>query len=619
MITVVLDNSTSLDASDIYKPLLYRSMRNECCFYIKSTEIGYIDKIKNIVKYYPKKDYEIIIITDLFQTGESLIEKIYLINHQVLSEVYKDVKRATKVRYLVLDYINGNYLEAERKFITNIESIQTEAGFAEYLNRIKQANNKITWIDEMVNSEFLNVKDFFIEKILPQAEINLIPLNKMPNEERENFIRNLYLKVYGFINLIAENIIEEDLTICCYKEVPIYQLNIELNEKAIEETSKRYRMNLEKEEQELELKFFDKIEYTALFDDEESNEEYKKVIDEINQMKLKIKQPKVTLFNNSKDLQRLEGYIDSARKIYIDKSKMIKNVYGNECIKVRDDLNKEFKNIKSVVKERFEIENKIKEEKNKIEQLKYKKSKLLMENREELEEYEDCLEKQKIIISNKIRKRKIISGAILGQCIMFLIYIIFLLLTIEISSSNSVNLNNYIINMISILFGLWLVILIGVAVYQKINIKMEYKNSTNKLEKLFLKITQSQREGTESIQLTRQMIKSKRIIKHLESLLEKFNVQVDKIARHQEKIINHKNFSELIIGNLVLDGTVEINDLSSKYMLQIDETESYKNKLYSFMDYIPNNKYSLSLKKANTSKVIKIENAGTYISYVSME
>ena len=136
---------------------------------------------------------------------------------------------------------------------------------------------------------------------------------------------------------------------------------------------------------------------------------------------------------------------------------------------------------------------------------------------------------------------------------------------------------------------------------------------------LFIKITENERDGIESIQYTRQLIKSKKTIKHLQELLNKANEQINKLSVHKANIRNHKNFCELINENLSLDGSFATNDLDSSYSIDMNELISYKNKAYSFLDYINYNKYNMALKKANTSKVIKIEKAGTYISYVSID
>jgi len=133
------------------------------------------------------------------------------------------------------------------------------------------------------------------------------------------------------------------------------------------------------------------------------------------------------------------------------------------------------------------------------------------------------------------------------------------------------------------------------------------------------KITENQRNGTESIQITKKLIKSKKTIKHLQKLLDKSNEQANKMEQHKYIVKDHKNFCKLITRNLVLDGSTSINDLDSTYEIDINESEQYKNKTYSFLDYIVSNKYQLSLKNASTSRVIKIENAETYINYVSIE
>jgi len=620
MITVVLDATKSLGDSDIYKPLLYRSMRHEKCFYIKSEETGKVNKIKSIIKYYPKNDYEIIVLLDLSQMGESLIEKIYSINSGILADIFTDVKRAVKVRYVVLDYINSNYMKEEYEFLKNIENIQTAEMLAEYLNKIIESPNKVTWPNAMAKVEFFNVKDLFIEKVLPFTEIDIITLNKSPKEEKEEFFRNIYLKIYGFIDLIAEDVIIEDLTTCCYKELPIYNLKIELNEDVVEETSKRYLLNLENEEKKLELNSFEKIEYTALFEEDDQEEkQYRKIINEINQTKLNLTVPKVTLFNNEKDLKRLQSYVEKANSEYKSKSKTLKNIYGKECRNVRDDLNKKFNDIKLEVKERFEVENKIKEEQAKIEQLKYKKSKLIMENKEQYQEYEDYLEKQKSNLERLIQKRKIISESFLVQLIFSIVYILIIfLITRKIYTEEKI-LYSSMKNIVCIICCIWLVVIFIVSSMHKKKIKKEYKNITKNIQSLFLKITENQRNGTESIQITKKLIKSKKTIKHLQKLLDKSNEQANKMEQHKYIVKDHKNFCKLITRNLVLDGSTSINDLDSTYEIDINESEQYKNKTYSFLDYIVSNKYQLSLKNASTSRVIKIENAETYINYVSIE
>lgn len=620
MITVVLDTTNSLDDSDIYMPLLYRSMRHEKCFYIKSKETSKVNKIKSIIKYYPKNDYEIIVLLDLSQMGESLIEKIYLINSGILSEIFSDVKRAVKVRYIVLDYINSNYMKEENDFLKNIENIQTTEMLANYLNKIIESPNKVTWPNAMAKVEFFNVKDFFIERVLPLTEVNIITLNKSPKEEKEEFYKNIYLKIYGFIDLIAEDVIVEDLTTCCYKELPIYNLNIELNEDAVEETAKRYLLNLENEENKLDLNSFEKIGYAPLFEENEDEEkEYQKIIDEINQTKLNLKVPKITLFNNNKDLKMLDIYIDKAKSEYAAKAKKLKSMYGTECKNVRDDLNKEISNIKNEVKERFEVENKIKEEQAKIQQLRYKKSKQIMENKEEYRKYEECLREQKNILENRIKKRQIISESFYCQLIFSVIYVFIIFLLMRNIFTENVKLDNCMKNVVVIISIIWIIALFVVSNIHKLKIKNEYKNTTKMLENLFLKITENQRNGTESIQLARQLIKSQKTIKHLQDILNKTNQDVEKVELHKYKVQDYKNFSKLIIRDIKLDGSVNINDLDSTYEINVDKKDCYKNKAYSFLDYVLFNKYQLCFKNANTSRVIKKENAETYITYVSIE
>jgi len=620
MITVVLDTTKSLDDSDIYTPLLYRSMRHEKCFYIKSKETSKVNKIKSIIKYYPKNDYEIIVLLDLSQMGESLIEKIYLINSGILSEIFADVKRAVKVRYIVLDYINSNYMKEEYEFLKNIENIQTTEVLADYLNRIIEAPNKVTWPNAMAKVEFFNVKDLFIERVLPFTEVDIITLNKSPKEEKEDFFRKIYLKIYGFIDLIAEDVIVEDLTTCCYKELPIYNLNIELNEDAIEETAKRYLLNLENEEKKLDLSSFEKIEYTSLFEENENEEkEYQKIINEINQTKLNLKVPKVTLFNNDKDLKTLNRYIDIAQKEYKTKTKTLKLMYGSECKNVRDDLNKGFDNVKHEVKERFEVENKIKEEQAKIQELKYKKSKPIMENREQYRKYEEYLGEQKTILEQIIKKRQIVSESFWFQLIFSIIYIFIVFILMRNIYTEKKDLYIGMKNIIIIISCIWIVALIVVSSVHKLKIKNEYKNTSKKLEYLFLKITENQRNGTESIQLARQLIKSQKTIKHLQDMLNKTNEKVEKVGLHKYKIQDYKNFCKLINRDITLDGSVNISDLDSTYEIDINKKECYKNKTYSFLDYIIFNKHQLCFKNANTSRVVKKENAETYITYVSIE
>ena len=165
----------------------------------------------------------------------------------------------------------------------------------------------------------------------------------------------------------------------------------------------------------------------------------------------------------------------------------------------------------------------------------------------------------------------------------------------------------------------WIFLLFVRSCINLYSVRKEYKNITKKLENLFLRITETQREGIESIQYARKLIKSKKTIKHLQELLNKANEQTNKLSVHKSNIRNHKNFCNLISENLFLDGSFEAADLDSTFNIDMNELTSYKNKAYSFLDYINYNKYQMSLKKANTSKVIKIEKAGTYISYVSID
>jgi len=620
MVTIVVDYTKSLDDSDIYKPLLYRCMRHENCYYIKSEETGKINKIKSIIKYYPKKDYEIVVLVDLSQMGESLIEKIYLINTKILAEIFSDVRRAVKVRYVVLDYINSSYMEEEYQFLNNIEKIQTADMLAYYLNKIIESSNKITWPNAMAKVEFFNVKDLFMEKVLPLTEIDIITLNKLPNEEKEEFLKKNYLKIYGFIDLIAEDVIAEDRTTCCYKELPIYNLKIELNEEAVQETAERYLLNLENEEKKLELDSFEKIEYTAVFEENGNEEkEYQKIINNIKQTKLNLKVPKITLFDNNKDLKMLNIYLDKAKVEYKTKSKYLQSVYGRECKNVRDDVNKEFGSIKKEIKERFEVENKIKEEQAKIEQLKYKKTKPIMENQKEHEEYEENLEKQKNILETLIKKRQIISESFWVQAIFVVLYFLITFVLMKNVYTEIEELSVVMRKILCTILCIWLVALFIVSGIHKMKIKKMYQNINKQLDTLFIKITENQRKGIESIQLTKQLIKSKKTIKHLQNLLDKSNEKVDKVELHKYKVQDHKNFCKLITKDISLDGSVHIEDLNSTYEIDVNKKEEYQNKAYSFLDYVIMNKYQLSLKNANTSRVIKVENSETYITYVSIE
>ena len=620
MITVVLDATTSLGDSEVYKPLLYRSMRNETCFYIENEEVSKVNKIKSIIKYYPKNDYELIILLDLMKIGESLIEKVYQINKTILAEVFSEVKVASKIRYVVLDYINSKYLPEEKAFLKNIENIQTEQEITDYLNQINGADGSITWTEQMANVEFFNVKDLFIERILPRTEIDIITLNKMPSEEKEEFFRNIYLKVYGFINLIADGIIEEDLTLCCYQEIPIYNMTIALNEEVIEECAKRFLVNLENENKKLDLHSFDKIEYTNLFDDNEKEEnKTKKVISEMKKAKLQLKVPKIAFINKKKDVRKLEIFIQKAKDEYKYNSDLIKKLHSQECQEVRNALNKKSNYVRSEFKERFEIENKIKEEQEKIEKLKYKKAKLIVENKKENEDYSEYIDEQKILVEDSIDKHTIFLKSFIYQVVFLVLYMfaIFILIKPDYTLPNEAKTNIY--RTFAIICSLNLLIFIVISSLYRYAIKKEYKNIIKELERLFFHITENQRESVENIQLAKQLIKSQKTIKHLQTLLENANEQNNNVSLQKANIRNYKNFCELVVPNIMLDGSINVNDLDSSYGINISERVSYKNKAYSFLDYIVFNKYSISFKNANTSRIVKKENAGTYISYVSIE
>ena len=144
------------------------------------------------------------------------------------------------------------------------------------------------------------------------------------------------------------------------------------------------------------------------------------------------------------------------------------------------------------------------------------------------------------------------------------------------------------------------------------------QNSYKKLDSLFEKITENQRRGIESIQLTKQLIKSKKIIKHLQNALNKNNEQIDKTELHKNKIQDYKNFCKLITKDISLDGSINIEDLDSTFEIDINKKEGYQNKAYSFLNYVILNKYELPIKNANTSCLTKIENSETYITYVSI-
>jgi len=619
MVTIVLDNTKSLDNSDIYQPLLYRSMRHEQCFYMKYDEQNRINKIKSIVKYYPELDYEIVVLLDLTKIGESLLEKVYSINTEIISKVFVDVKRAVKIRYIVLDYINGNYIKEEQEFLKNIDYIEDDSMLL-YLNSINKSCEYITWTRAIDNIDSVNIKNIFIDKVLPFAEVDIITLNKLPNEEKETFFRDIYLKIYGFIDLIAEGIIQEDTTNCCYKELPIYKLNIDLNYDAIEETAKRYLLNLENEEKKLDMNSFEKIEQVPLFDSNESNEnEYEKIINQMNSTKLNLKVPRITLFRHKRDLKTLENYINSAKLEYKNKLKRVKSMYGIECRDVRDDLNKDFNSLKMVTKERFEVENKIKEEQSKIEKLKYQKTKPLIYDLEEQQQYDEFLKEQKDKLFNVINSRKIVLESFWKQCIFVLVYIFLLFILLNTINILKEDLIKYAKNIVAIVCAIWLFAWIILFSIHRMNIKKGYKKFIREFEVLFTKITEQQRNGVKSIQLTRQLIKSKKKIGYLNNLLGKANQKIENVNIHKYMMQDYKNFAKLIMGNNVLDGSVGIKDLDSTYELDVDIMQKYKNKSYSFLDYVVNNKYKLSLKNASTSRVEKKENAETYIAYVSIE
>ena len=158
-----------------------------------------------------------------------------------------------------------------------------------------------------------------------------------------------------------------------------------------------------------------------------------------------------------------------------------------------------------------------------------------------------------------------------------------------------------------------------VSTIHRYKIKKEYKNTIKELEHLFLNTTENQRESVENIQLAKQLIKSQKTIKHLQSLLDNANEQNNNVSLQKANIRNYKNFCELVVPNIILDGSIDVSDLDSSCEINISEKVNYKNKAYSFLDYIVYNKYSISFKNANTSRIVKKENAGTYISYVSIE
>lgn len=619
MITIVLDNTKSLVDSDIYQPLLYRSMRQQQSFYIKHSENNRINKVKSIVKYYPEVDYEIVVLLDLSKIGESLIEKVYQINNEIITEVFTEVKQAIKIRYIVLDYINGNYMHLEREFLKEIDSLSSSQ-LENYIFNINKENREITWTQTMNEPEHFSVKALFIEKVLPLAEVDIITLNKLPNEEKEIFYRDIYLKIYGFIDLIAEGIIVEDVTNCCYKELPIYKLNIDLNYEAIEETAKRYWLNLENEEKNIDLSSFEKIEQVPVFlTDEKETILHKEIIDSINGVKLNLKPPKVTLFRSKKDLKILEKYIEQANQEYKKQLQKLKSIYGMECRNARDDLNKDFSGLKTVVLERFEVENKIKEEKQCIEKLKRKKTKPLINTQDENTQYDDFLEEKGEKLTSLINNRKNVFSSLKFQLLLVVMYIIFLAILLYIIVAPEQRLNQYIVNTICIVFGVWIAIALWTFVKYKNRIKQAYKTFIKEFSKLFYEATVRQRAGVENVALTRSSIKCEKKIEYLQKLLDRANERIEKADSHKYIVRNHKNFAKLLMGNATLDGSISIQDLDSTYELNINIEQKYRNKAYSFLDYIVFKKYKLSLKNASTSRVAKIENAETYIAYVSIE
>ncbi len=478
MLKLCIDNTSTLHEFHLYEPYLYEVMKSKDCYFLNdfsknNSDIEKLDiticSAENILLERRKMDYEVTVVTELFNNDLNLIRKLYEIEKHITSKFLNNkVQKTQNIKIIIMDHTGNSYVDFKEELY--VVDGQSDLYFTrEDLTRcegvLKVTNDKNDLVRHLIdvknrktickeNEWYFYIFSKMIEHFYDQNIIqlnqagtyNLIEIFKklMSYYVKKSLIDNIFIIRFDVSeqrnitstqrkNFLDMNkfvaLITFDMQELFSKSKPIiykgvYNVNIGLDEDKVNNMLKQYAENL-------------KIQIAALYKRKATKIEVQnRAIPNVSLRTIylepvKIKNERLTFFRSSRNIQyldRIEKNLTNEMNMRIKKVKSnnIKNICDLRTLRYVDDAN-----VPKTKLSLIEIKDRIDE---KINLFKRKNAQMYKKKADYYAILDDFLKKQ------KIEKEKIINEIkikVKFKEYFFITFLLFLISALLVFTSNT--------------------------------------------------------------------------------------------------------------------------------------------------------------------------------------